>query len=337
MRITLVTDTYTPSVNGVVTTLVNTVKELENRGHIVQVIEPSQFKTIPVPGYKEIRLAWDIWRVGPMIESFCPDAIHIATEGPLGFAARWYCKVDKRSIPHNTSYHTKFPEYFNKYCNLPVNWGYWFIRLFHKFSTRVLVTNETMKHELQNRGFERLAVWNRGVDTTIFNNSRRKTNQATKPILLCVSRASIEKGLDDFCSLKTVGTKILVGDGPYLAELKKKYSDVIFTGFKHGDSLAEYYANADVFVFPSKTDTFGVVMLEAIACGTPIAAYPVTGPSDIVVNGVNGYMNDNLETAIKYALTCNRDVVNESSSEYTWTNCTAAFLNNLSLIKPIDN
>lgn len=332
MRITLVTDTYAPSVNGVVTTLVNTVAELKRLGHTVQVIEPSQFKTVPAPGYKEIRLAWNIWRVGPMIEAFKPDAIHIATEGPLGFAARWYCKVDKRSIPHNTSYHTKFPEYFNRYLGIPVDWGYWFIRWFHKFSTRVLVTNETMKSELQERGFERLAVWNRGVDTKIFNPKKRKINQATKPILLCVSRASIEKGLDDFCNLQTTGTKILVGDGPYLDELKKKYSDVIFTGYKHGDALAEYYANADVFVFPSKTDTFGVVMLEAMACGTPIAAYPVTGPTDIIVDGVNGAMDDDLQIAVEYALNCNRKNVYTLSKDYTWENCTRSFLNNLQQI-----
>jgi glycosyltransferase involved in cell wall biosynthesis len=194
-----------------------------------------------------------------------------------------------------------------------------------------------MKQELLQRGFERLAVWNRGVDTNIFNPQRREKTDVTKPIILCVSRASYEKGLDDFCSLKIYGTKILVGDGPYLPELKRKYPHINYAGYKSGVELAQYYACADVFVFPSKTDTFGVVMLEAIACGTPIAAYPVTGPTDIVINGINGYIDNNLETSIKYALTCNRDVVHESSREYTWTNCTAAFLNNLSLIKPIDN
>jgi glycosyltransferase involved in cell wall biosynthesis len=329
MRITLVTDTYVPSVNGVVTTLINTVKELESRGHIVQVIEPSQFKTVPAPGYKEIRLSWNIWRVGPMIEAFKPDAIHIATEGPLGFAARWYCKVDKRSIPHNTSYHTKFPEYFNRYIGIPVNWGYWFIRWFHKFSTKVLVTNETMMRELGERGFERLAVWNRGVDTAIFNPQRREITSVKKPIILCVSRASIEKGLDDFCSLKIDGTKILVGDGPYLEELKRKYPHINYAGYKSGIELAEYYASADVFVFPSKIDTFGVVMLESIACGTPVAAYPVTGPTDIIINGINGYMDNNLENAVKYALTCNREVVHETSKDYTWEKCTASFVNYL--------
>jgi glycosyltransferase involved in cell wall biosynthesis len=332
MRITLVTDTYTPSVNGVVTTLVNTVAELKRLGHTVQVIEPSQFKTVPTPGYNEIKLAWNIWRVGPMIEAFKPDAIHIATEGPLGFAARWYCKVDKRSIPHNTSYHTKFPEYFNKYIGIPVDWGYWFIRWFHKFSTRVLVTNETMMRELSERGFEHLAVWNRGVDNTIFNPKRREITGVKKPIILCVSRASIEKGLDDFCSLQIDGTKILVGDGPYLEELKRKYPHINYAGYKSGIELAQYYACADVFVFPSKTDTFGVVMLEAMACGTPIAAYPVTGPTDIIIDGVNGCMDDDLETAVEYALKCNRKNVYELSKDYTWEKCTNSFLKNLQQI-----
>jgi glycosyltransferase involved in cell wall biosynthesis len=272
-----------------------------------------------------------------MIEAFNPHAIHIATEGPLGFAARWYCKVDKRSIPHNTSYHTKFPEYFNKFFKFPTDWGYWFIRWFHKFSTRVLVTNETMMRELSDRGFERLAVWNRGVDTTVFNPQRREITGVKKPIILCVSRASYEKGLDDFCSLKIEGNKILVGDGPYLPELKRKYPYVNYAGYKSGVELAQYYASADVFVFPSKTDTFGVVMLEAMACGTPIAAYPVTGPTDIIVNGVNGYMDNNLETAIKYALVCDRKKVYQSSKQYTWSGCTAAFVKNLSLIKSVDN
>jgi glycosyltransferase involved in cell wall biosynthesis len=267
-----------------------------------------------------------------MIEAFKPDAIHIATEGPLGFAARWYCKVDKRSIPHNTSYHTKFPEYFKQYWGTPLWLGYWFIRQFHKFSTRVLVTNKSMVEELTAKDFHRLAVWNRGVDTDIFHPIKRKHNQATKPILLCVSRASAEKGLDDFCSLRVDGTKILVGDGPILADLKKKYPDVIYAGYKRGAQLAEYYQNADVFVFPSKSDTFGVVMLEAMACGTPIAAYPVTGPIDIIENGVNGHLSDNLSEAIAAALQCNRDSVYASSRAYSWESCTQTFLDNLTII-----
>lgn len=332
MRITLVTDTWA-NINGVVTTLKATVKQLESWGHIVQVIEPSQFKTIGAPGYPEVRLSLDIWRVGPMIENFKPNAIHIATEGTLGLAARWYCKVDKRSIPHNTSYHTKFPEYLNTYFKLPVDWGYWLVRWFHKFSTKVLVTTNTMKTELSNRDFQRLEVWNRGVDRDLFTSKLREKLEVKKPVILCVSRASREKGLDEFCSLKIEGTKILVGDGPYLEELKQKYPYINYAGYKKGKELAEYYANADVFVFPSKSDTFGVVMLESIACGTPIAAYPVTGPVDVIENGINGYMDDDLEVAIVKALECDRGIVEASSKKYDWAMCTKTFLDNLTEIK----
>jgi len=332
MKISLVTDTWLPSINGVVTTLTNTVDILRSRGHTVQVIEPSQFRTIGAPGYKEVRLSWDIWRVGKMIEQFQPDAIHIATEGPLGLAARWYCKVDKRSIPHNTSYHTKFPEYLYQHYNIPLTVGYWAMRLFHKFSTRVLVTNQDMADDLTERGFKNLAVWNRGVDRELFNPDKRKRLSYQGPIILCVSRASKEKGLEDFCELKVRGTKILVGDGPMLTELKSRYPNVIYIGFKQGEELANFYAAADVFVFPSKTDTFGVVMLEAIASGTPVAAYPVTGPRDVVVNGVNGFTNDDLAYATEQALLCDRNKVREDSKRYDWAECTQTFLNNLTEI-----
>ena len=329
MKISLITDTWA-NVNGVVTTLKATVRHLELLGHVVQVIEPSQFKTIPAPGYPEVRLAWNVWHVGKMIEAFDPDAIHIATEGPLGFAARWYCKVEKRSIPHNTSYHTKFPEYLNTYFKLPIDWGYWLVRWFHKFSTRVLVTTNSMRDELHDKGFSSLEVWNRGVDHKIFNPRYRSKKKATGYIL-CVSRASIEKGLDDFCRL-TDYRRILVGDGPYLAELKRKYPDVEYVGYKTGKELASYYANADVFVFPSKSDTFGVVMLEALACGTPVAAYNVTGPKDVVVDRVNGCMAEDLYIAVEFSRRCDRKKVLQSSKRYTWESCTKTFIDNLTLI-----
>jgi glycosyltransferase involved in cell wall biosynthesis len=332
MKITLVTDTWLPSINGVVTTLTNTVEILRSWGHTVQVIEPSQFKTVGAPGYKEVRLSWDIWRVGLMIEQFRPDAIHIATEGPLGLAARWYCKVEKRSIPHNTSYHTKFPEYFHKMFRVPEDWGYYCMRIFHKFSTRVLVTNQDMADDLTARGFQNLAVWNRGVDRELFNPDKRKRMSYRSPIILCVSRASKEKGLEDFCELKVRGTKILVGDGPLLPELKRQYPNVIYIGFKQGDELAHFYAAADVFVFPSKTDTFGVVMLEAIASGTPVAAYPVTGPRDVVINGVNGFTSYDLNYAVEQALGCDRSRVRKDSERYDWAECTQTFLDNLTVI-----
>ena len=332
MKILIVTDTWT-NVNGVVTTLRATVTELENRGHVVEVIHPGRFKTIPMPKYPEIPLAWDLWRVGRMIAAAQPDAIHIATEGPIGMAARWYCKVRKRSIPHNTSYHTKYPEYMKIHYGVPVGLGYWLLRLFHKFSHRVLVTTATLEKELQSHGFENLVVWSRGVDGKIFNPTSRKPNLAGKPVLVCVSRVSKEKNLDAFCALETAGTKILVGDGPYLEELKKRYPNVIYTGYKSGANLAHYYANADVFVFPSRSDTFGVVMLESIACGTPVAAYPVTGPVDVIAPGVNGFLDEDLNTAIEKCLELDRAIVQQSSEAFTWSACTDVFENNLIAIK----
>jgi glycosyltransferase involved in cell wall biosynthesis len=328
MKISLITDTW-DNVNGVVTTLRATVQELETRGHVVQVIHPGLFKTFPMPGYPEIAISWNIWRVGPLLEEFEPDAIHIATEGPLGLAARWYCKVRKRSIPHNSSYHTKYPEYLKIHYKIPTSIGYWFLRLFHKFSHRVLVTTPTMAAELQAKGFKNLVVWSRGVDKSKFNPLGRKHNLASKPVLLCVSRASPEKGLEDFCALKTTGTKLLVGDGPFLEYLKKTYPDVIYVGYKQGASLQHAYANADVFVFPSKSDTFGVVMLESIACGTPVAAYPVTGPIDVLTPGINGFLDADLSSAIEKCLELDRDAVYESSQQYTWSACTDIFEHNL--------
>lgn len=332
MKICLVTDTW-DNVNGVCTTLKNTVRELTAMGHDVLVIEPSQFKTIKMPRYPEVKLSINIWSVGKKIKNFKPDSIHIATEGPLGIAACWYCNVKKNSIPHNTSYHTKFPEYIHQMIGLPVNWGYASMRWFHKFSTKVLVTTESMREELAARGFERLAVWSRGVDTDTFNpDAVIGAMSIPKPVLLCVSRASQEKGLDDFCKLKTSGSKIMIGDGTYLDELKLKYPDVRFLGYKHGRVLAHFYANADVFVFPSKTDTFGVVMLEANACGTPVAAYPVTGPIDVITEGVNGSMNKDLSVAVNNAIECDRSVVAEYVKKYSWRACTETFLANLPMI-----
>jgi glycosyltransferase involved in cell wall biosynthesis len=331
MKIALVTDTWN-NVNGVVRTLKTTVKQLEDRGHQVSVIHPGLFKTISVKSYPEIKLSWNIWKVGPMLNDINPDAIHIATEGPLGLAARWYCKVDKRSIPHNTSYHTKFPEYLKIHYHVPLKVGYYFMRMFHKFSTKVLVTTQSMKDELEKQGFKNLIIWSRGVDKAEFSPQCRCKNLASKPILLCVSRVSKEKGIDEFCSIRTTGTKILVGDGPYLEEIKKKYPDVIYPGYKHGKSLEHYYANSDVTVFPSKTDTFGIVMLESMACGTPVASYPVTGPLDVITPNVNGIMNSNLEVAIEGCLTLDRKEVEKSSHQFSWSSCTDIFENNLALI-----
>lgn len=329
MKIAIVTDTW-DNVNGVVTTLKATATELLSRGHTVLVINPSQFRTVSAIGYPEIKLSWNLWHIKTILNRYKPDSIHIATEGPLGIAARLYCKF--RSLPYTTSYHTKFPEYLQMHYKIPTLISYAFMKWCHNTSHKVLVTTTTMKHELEHKGFTNLVVWSRGVNSSIFNSTTRKTNVAKKPVLVCVSRASVEKGLDDFCSISTSGTKILVGDGPYLPELKEKYKDVIFVGYKKGESLSHYYANADVFVFPSKTDTFGVVMLEAISCGTPVAAYPVTGPIDIIEPNINGYLHEDLLVAIEKCITICRNTTLDSSKKYTWSAATDIFETNLVVI-----
>ena len=332
MKICIVTDTW-QQINGVSTTLKNTVKCLRHMGHEVLVIEPSQFRHIPMPGYPEVQWSWDLWNVGPCIAKFCPNAIHIATEGPLGFAARWYCKVTRRSIPHNTSYHTKLPEYIQQKFGVPVSWSYRVLRVFHKYSHKVLVTNTTMVQELQERGFQNLVVWSRGVDSNLFTADLRspvaQQDLGTAPVVMCVSRVSPEKNLEAFCELHTSGTLVVVGDGPARESLQRRYPHVKWLGYKTGTELAKCYANADVFVFPSKTDTFGVVMLESMACGTPVAAYPVTGPVDVVEQNITGILHEDLQTAMEQALLLDRNIVHQASTRWTWQSCTETFVQNL--------
>jgi len=332
VKICIVTDTW-QQINGVSTTLKNTVRCLTEQGHVVCVIEPNQFWHVPMPGYHEVQWSINVWRVGPLIERFQPDAIHIATEGPLGFAARWYCKVTRRSIPHNTSYHTKMPEYIEQKFHIPVRWTYPVFRLFHKFSHRVLVTNQNMVSELSEQGFKNLTVWSRGVDQELYTpDLRSPTTQqdlGPVPVIMCVSRISHEKNLEAFCELATSGTLVMVGDGPARTELQRRYPHVKWLGYKTGVELAKCYANADVFVFPSKTDTFGVVMLESMACGTPVAAYPVTGPVDVIEPGATGVLHDNLQTAVDQALLLDRTTVYQHSRCWTWSACTETFVQNL--------
>jgi glycosyltransferase involved in cell wall biosynthesis len=329
MKISIVTDTSPAiSINGVSTTLKNTVLCLTELGHNVQVIDPTQFKTTGSPGYPEVRLSLNPWKMSKLINDFKPDAIHISTEGPLGLFAILYCRYKK--IEYTTSYHTKFPEYLNQYFKLPVGIGYTFLRWFHNKSSAVLVTTETMKNELTARKFKNMVVWNRGVDRKIFKpHYRISTNP--KPILLCVSRISSEKNLEAFLNISMDAEMIMVGDGPDRAMLEKKYPHVKFLGYKHGEELAKLYAQADVFVFPSLTDTFGIVMIEALSTGTPVASYPVTGPIDIIEQDVNGYMSDNLEEAVGHAYYLSRKQVYESSLKWTWEAATKIFLDNLAV------
>lgn len=326
-KILIVTDNVRDQINGVVTTFTNIELLAQRDGYDVGYIDPVLFPSIAAPGYPEVRLSWPR-KIGQIIQAQCPDYVHIATEGPIGLAARLW--LDRQGWRYNTSYHTKFPEFLKKIYGIPERITYAYVKWFHKHSGRVLTTTETMVNDLRQHGFcGDIRAWTRGVDRTIFDPSLRRKNSDEK-ILLNVGRVSKEKGLDDFCALDISGTKkILVGDGPYKEELEKKYPDVEFVGAKTGKELAEYYANADCFVFPSKTDTFGVVIIEALAVGTPVAAYPVPGPKDILEEGVTGCMRHHLVDAVEICLDYPRRQVIEASQEWTWQRCWQIFRDNL--------
>jgi len=327
-KILVVTDNLKDQVNGVVTTFKNIESHALADGFDIVYLDPGQFPHCDAPGYPEVKLSWPRG-IGKKIKAIDPDHIHIATEGPLGLATRLWC--DSKKIKYNTSYHTKFPEFLKKMYHIPESITYRYMRWFHKHSGRVLTTTQTMVDDLRRRGFRGyIKPWTRGVDREIFKSDLRKEKLIRRPILLSVGRVSKEKGLDDFCSLDYPGaTKVVVGDGPYRAELQQKYPDVCFAGAKFGKELAEYYANADVFVFTSRTDTFGIVIIEALSVGTPVAAYPVPGPVDILENGVTGHMSDDLKHSIDICLGLPRQRVESASQKWSWSNCWHIFRNNL--------
>lgn len=301
MKIAVVSDAWFPQVNGVVRTLSNLTRRLEKLGHEVLVIHPDRFKYIRCPGYSSIHLAMLPGRkTRRLLDDFEPDAIHIATEGPCGLAARSYCK--QRGLVFTTSYHTQFPKYLNVYLGLPEAPSWAYLRWFHKPAARTLVPTESIRTELTGHGFDDLVIWGRGVDLDVFGPRDNGHIHHHRPMFLNVGRVSREKNLEAFVELDLPGTKVIVGEGPHLKTLRQRYPDVVFTGYLDDGELADYYSAADVFVFPSRTDTFGNVMLEAMACGTPVAAYPVTGPIDVVQSGVTGVLDDNLRTAALTAL-----------------------------------
>ena len=325
--ILVVTDNVRDQVNGVVTTFKNLEDQAGCHGHRIVYIDPGQFPHFACPGYPEVKISWP-HGISKKIKTLQPDYIHIATEGPVGLFARWWC--ERNHIPYNTSYHTDFAKFLKKMYHVPESWTWWYMRWFHKNSHRVLVTTESIRQELLDRGFCNLLVWTRGVDRTIFNSTHRGETVAGRPVLLSVGRVSVEKGLDDFCRLDMPWChKIIVGDGPYRRELERRYPAIEFVGAKRGTQLARYYAQADVFVFASRADTFGVVNIEALACGTPVAAYPVPGPQDIVEPGLTGFLNDNLELAVRQCLTLDRADVETTSLSWTWAECWRIFEENL--------
>lgn len=330
-RILIVTDAWSPQINGVVTTLDGLLTQLLIRGHDVLVAEPGMFKNFPMPMYPEIRLAKNPWRLKHIIREYCPEQIHIATEGPLGLYARLYCA--KHNLPHTTSYHTNFPEFVNAFTRIPTCFIYPLIRWFHGRASSVLVTTETMRSNLEAKGFRNLVVWNRAVDTEKFSPAHRDPTlfaDLPRPIWINVGRVSVEKNIPAFLDLELPGTKVIVGDGPARADLERRYPEAVWTGAKRGKDLAAHFATADFFVFPSLTDTFGLVMIEAMASGVPVAAYPVTGPIDVVVNGVNGALNDDLLQACNDALFVSGDAARQHVIEnHSWAAFTATFVDSL--------
>ncbi|MCI5048952.1 MAG: glycosyltransferase family 1 protein [Rickettsiales bacterium] len=319
-HIALVTDAWLPQVNGVVRTLQTVVRQLESFGHTVTIYSPDMYKSIACPTYPEIRLAYGgIFKLGEQLEALEPDIIHIATEGPLGFAARALCT--HKGWRFTTSFHTKFPEYVSARFKIPKSWCYKYLKWFHNHAHKMMVATPTLHAELEGRGFTRCTPWSRGVDTTLFHPEQRIELDLPRPLYLYVGRVAVEKNLEEFLELELEGTKVVVGDGPQREELEEEYEDVVFLGQKHGHHLAEIYASADCFVFPSLTDTFGLVMLEALACGTPVAAYPVTGPIDVIKNPAVGCLHDDLETAIETALTLDRNACVAYAQNYSWEAC----------------
>lgn len=316
LRLVIVTDAWAPQTNGVVTTLSSVIAHLPDLGLEVSVIHQGLFKTWPLPSYPEIRIARNPGKLKTLLNEIGPHAIHIATEGPLGLAARRYCR--HRNIAFTTSLHTKFPEYVNLRFAIPVSVGYRFLRWFHGAANCTLVTTDSHREELNGWGLTGLKVWSRGVDTSRFVPAATEVG-GKRPRLLYVGRVAVEKNIEAFLKLDIDAHKVVVGDGPARRDLEARYPAASWLGYRHGQALVDEYARADVFVFPSRTDTFGLVMLEAMACGTPVAAFPVTGPRDVVENGVNGWLDDDLASAVRGALQVDRAHCRAYACDHDWT------------------
>jgi glycosyltransferase involved in cell wall biosynthesis len=336
MRILLATDAWEPQVNGVVRTLTRIVAELREMDDEVEVISPDQFPTFPLPTYPEIKLAVGAYeKVQDLFKSFEPEAIHIATEGPIGLAARRICIEWK--LPFTTSYHTRFPEYVSARLPVPLAAGYAYMKWFHKPSGRLMVATPTLRDELASHGFRNLSHWSRGVDTDVFSPRRADEPDVyaglKRPIFLNVGRVAVEKNIEAFVSLDLPGTTVVVGDGPQREELTAKYPHVVFAGAKFGDELADYFAGADVFVFPSLTDTFGLVLLEAMASGTPVAAFSAPGPIDLIPGSGAGVISpDQIEGLREAAVAClelDRGAVRAFAEQFSWSACAEEFRRNL--------
>lgn len=324
MRILIVTDAWYPQINGVVRTLDTMRGLLTAGGDEVRLVSPKGFRSLPCPTYPEIRLAL----AGPgdiaaLADTFRPNAIHIATEGPLGLAARRYCVV--RGLPFTSAFHTRFPEYVAARFRIPADAIYPLMRWFHARSSTVMAPTPTVVDNLHARRFRNVRLWGRGVDTELFRPGPAAPLDARGPVLLYVGRVAVEKNIAAFLDLETIGTKVVVGDGPMLGSLRRRYPETVFVGAKHGADLIAWFNTADVFVFPSRTDTFGLVMLEALACGVPVAAYPVMGPCDVITDPRVGCLDANLARAVDIALAKRPDDCRNFALDHSWRKSAETF------------
>jgi glycosyltransferase involved in cell wall biosynthesis len=327
MRILVATDAWRPQVNGVVRTYERLGEEAGRLGAELEFITPAEFNTLPAPTYPEIRLSIPGFSyVRRRFADLKPDAVHIATEGPVGWMARAHCLAKR--IPFTTSFHTRFPEYLKPRFGIPESWTYAIMRAFHNAGTGVMVATPSLAQDLSSRGFDRILPWTRGVDTELFA-PRPVRRFGNGPVFLTVGRVAVEKNITAFLDLDLPGRKVVVGDGPQLSELRARYPDVEFTGKQIGTDLAECYASADVFVLPSRTETFGIVQLEAMASGLPVAAFPVTGPIDLLTPGVTGVMSENLGEAARQALSLDKTTIRSKALDFSWENAARLFLGNI--------
>lgn len=329
-KILFVTDAWAPQVNGVVRVLQALIPILRARGYEVSIIEPGQFTSVPLPLYPEIRLAlFPRRRVANIIEEFQPDAVCIVTEWSLGWAARSVCR--KRGVPFTTWYHSHFQLYVDLRLHGLLKPIFAYIRRFHSVAIRTMVSTPSLKEELESAGFKNLVVMPLGVDTALFTRRAiMELPDLKKPVFVYFSRLAPEKSPEEFLKLDLPGTKLVIGDGPSRAELEKKYGEGnTFVGYKHGTELVEWLSHADVFVFPSRTETFGLVALEALACGIPVAAHDVMGPRDIITSGVDGYLSDDLQEAAFKCLALSRDACRAKAEHYSWERSADELIRNL--------
>lgn len=336
MRILVATDAWSPQVNGVVRTLKMTAETARQFGVELVFLAPQEFRTFELPSYPDLRVAIPgMSRIERFISEANPDGIHIATEGPIGIWVRRYCR--KRGLPFTTSFHTRFPEYVSARAPVPEAWVWAWLRRFHAASRAVMAATPALADELRARGFANVVLWPRGVDANLFKPRDSDLDGVRRPVFLSVGRVAVEKNLEAFLALDLPGTKVIVGDGPARASLEDKFPGAVFLGAQHGEQLAKIYASADVFVFPSLTDTYGLVLLEALASGVPVAAFPVNGPKDVIGAEPVGVLDNDLRAACLAALDISRDACREFALRHSWEASARIFIDNVDRVLIADH